>query len=503
VKENPGTSAPVESAKPAVEEPTPVFQPIPTVNNDQRERDLSRRSGPPPRLYNQAVTGAQKRNRSPSPSGSPNKTPRRQQDAPSGPRAMRGDRDQGEQNRGRSLKDRVGGFSRDGPQQQHPMGPGPRFPPGPPGMQPMGPFNPDVQMQGMNPNFAMTEMLVQQNALLQGLLHTMANGMQMPLPGMPGMPGMPGLGPNGPPPPFNNRGGPGFHNNGRQGGPPSHRPGPNGDNNSVPPPAQIQAGGENPGPSRASIEAPQPIKGSIFNVSSNPALFDRPLSPTLCKFGVKCTNALCRWSHPSAAASAESGIVLSTEACAAGRHCQDKDCTLSHPSSSTSAYNRFSCIELVSNCLADIPPSTSHARPQGAPTPAGSFINTVPCKFGANCTRANCPYSHPNASFAASASKATIPCKFGIHCTRAECGFSHPPGRVSPASFKGISGAPENKTHANRTMRFNTSAAEFVPKQLTPSADGGVAAPSEVPNSDSTKSPSAGDGKDPKLVEAV
>jgi hypothetical protein len=52
-------------------------------------------------------------------------------------------------------------------------------------------------------------------------------------------------------------------------------------------------------------------------------------------------------------------------------------------------------------------------------------------------------------------------------------------------------------------MRFNTNAAEFVPKQLTPSADGGGAAPSELPNSDSTKSPSAGDGKDPKLVDAV
>ncbi|KIM26917.1 hypothetical protein M408DRAFT_330289 [Serendipita vermifera MAFF 305830] len=485
IKENPGASETVESVNVAPEEPAPVLQPIPTVNNDQRERELSRRPGPGQRIYNQAVTGAQKRNRSQSPTGSPNKAPRRQQDAPSGPRAMRGDH--GEPNRGRSLKDRLGGFSRDAPGHPMPGGPGPRFPPnGPPGMQqppPMGGFNPDAQMQGMNPNFAMTEMLVQQNALLQGLLHTMANGMQMPLPGIPGMPGMPGPGmPGMGPPPFNGRGGPGFNNNGRQGGPP--RPGPP---NAGPPPGH--ANGDKQGPP-AGIEAPQPVK-PLFNAPSNPALFDRPLSPSLCKFGVNCTNALCRYSHPSAAASAESGVVLSTEACPAGRHCADKDCTLSHPSAST-------------NVVAPSP----HARPPvpGPSAAGGSFANTIPCKFGANCTRPGCPYSHPNAtSFNSPQAKGNIPCKFGIHCTRADCGFSHPPGRVSPASFKGISGAPESKPHANRSMRFNTNAAEFVPKQSIPgaSAEDGGGAPGEGPKPDGAKSSSAGDGKDPKLVEAV
>jgi len=55
-------------------------------------------------------------------------------------------------------------------------------------------------------------------------------------------------------------------------------------------------------------------------------------------------------------------------------------------------------------------------------------------------------------------------------------------------------------------MRFNTNAAEFVPKPSTPgqsSAEGGGAAPSEVANTEAAKSPSAGDGKDPKLVAAV
>ena len=59
---------------------------------------------------------------------------------------------------------------------------------------------------------------------------------------------------------------------------------------------------------------------------------ERPQSPTLCKFGLKCTNALCRFSHPSPVATAESGIVLSNEACEKGKDCKDKDCIKAHVS---------------------------------------------------------------------------------------------------------------------------------------------------------------------------
>lgn len=59
---------------------------------------------------------------------------------------------------------------------------------------------------------------------------------------------------------------------------------------------------------------------------------ERPQSPTLCKFGLKCTNAHCRYAHPSPVATAESGVVLSNEACEKGKECQDKDCIKSHVS---------------------------------------------------------------------------------------------------------------------------------------------------------------------------
>lgn len=443
-KESPGSAAPVEEAQSTPSESAQPLQSIPTLANDQRERD-GRRNGPPPRLYNQAMSGAQKRTRSQSPpSGSPNKMPRRT-DVPSRPRAMR----DGPPNNERSLKDRLGGFSREQPQNN--MGPGPRFPPGGP-MPPMGPFNPE--MAGMNPNFAMTEMLVQQNALLQGLLHTMANGMQMPLPGIPGMPGM---GPGGPP--FN--GAPDQRNRQMNRGPNNQQQGP---------------------PGAGPIQAPQPVNANASNLP--PDLFDRPISPTLCKFGVNCTNALCRWSHPSAAATAESGIVLSTEACPAGRKCQNKDCTLSHPSAGT-------------NMSGPMP----HARPQAASAaPAASFINTVPCKFGVNCTRPGCPYSHPAGT---AASKSAIPCKFGIHCTRADCMFSHPPGRVNPASFKGLSGPAPEKAHANRTMRFNTSAAEFVPKEQSGTPQASASGPGGADKGDGAPATGAGaQDSNPEVIAA-
>lgn len=62
------------------------------------------------------------------------------------------------------------------------------------------------------------------------------------------------------------------------------------------------------------------------------AVPERPQSPTLCKFGLKCTNVHCRWSHPSPVATPESGVVLSNEACENGKNCKDKDCIKAHVS---------------------------------------------------------------------------------------------------------------------------------------------------------------------------
>ncbi|KAI6046459.1 hypothetical protein EDC04DRAFT_3006885 [Pisolithus marmoratus] len=158
-------------------------------------------------------------------------------------------------------------------------------------------------------------------------------------------------------------------------------------------------------PPLAPIAAPVPVPAqSTPPVPATPAtpqpqripyaLPARPLSPTLCKFGTKCTNSQCRFSHPSPVATAESGVVLSTEACEKGKECQDRT---------------------VSNRML-------------APLPTHPHPSTVPCRFGSACTRPGCPYSHPRSQYAQ-------PCRFGSACTRAACPFQHPEGRVLPSTF--------------------------------------------------------------------
>ena len=288
--------------------------------------------------------------RSPSPQGGPNKIPRRN-DLPSGPRAMMredGGNDSGRgerRDRPRSLRDRMGGFA-NGANNLGPNGPMNVPPPnmmmGPGGFGPMVPMPGPMGMMGMDPSSmnqgALAEALMAQNHLLQNMMTMMQGGMQGGM--MPNMQGMPGPmgpnGPSGPPMPPNGHGqglqrGRGRGRGGRGGAPADggHQVIPNGPN------TPILAKPTAPQPVPPAIQAPQPKPAVPAPAPTE--LPNRPQSPTLCKFGVNCTNSLCRYSHPSAAATQESGIVLSTEACPEGRFCKDKDCKLSHPSSATGA----------------------------------------------------------------------------------------------------------------------------------------------------------------------
>ena len=92
-----------------------------------------------------------------------------------------------------------------------------------------------------------------------------------------------------------------------------------------------------PAPAPAPVVAPTPsvAASAPAAVSGGRTGFvppERPQSPTLCKFGLKCTNALCRWSHPSPVATPESGVVLSNDPCEKGKDCKDKDCIKAHVS---------------------------------------------------------------------------------------------------------------------------------------------------------------------------
>ncbi|TFY58355.1 hypothetical protein EVG20_g8184, partial [Dentipellis fragilis] len=112
------------------------------------------------------------------------------------------------------------------------------------------------------------------------------------------------------------------------------------------------------------------------------AVPDRPQSPTLCKFGLKCTNAHCRWSHPSPVATPESGMVLSNEACEQGKNCKDKDCIKAHVS--PAAVNPQLAVE--------------QPKPHSAPIPASTPQSHVPCRPVVSerpARGATCPFQHP------------------------------------------------------------------------------------------------------------
>lgn len=162
----------------------------------------------------------------------------------------------------------------------------------------------------------------------------------------------------------------------------------------------------------APVVAPVPVPSTSVTYTSSRAGFvvpERPQSPTLCKFALKCTNPLCRYSHPSPVATPESGVVLSNEACEAGKNCKDKDCIKAHVSPATLTA-----------------PDTINPKPR--------------------------PYVHPTRPGPDKGHFAQ-PCRFGAGCTRATCPFQHPEGRVLPNSFhKGLSSsAPVINVHTPET----------------------------------------------------
>ena len=211
----------------------------------------------------------------------------------------------------------------------------------------------------------------------------------------------------------------------------------------------------------SSFSAPLPRTGFVVP--------ERPQSPTLCKFGLKCTNAHCRYAHPSPVATAESGVVLSNEACEKGKDCQDKDCIKSHVSPAVlnpqGLYQiMFSLFRpLIQIILANDHPATSTVTPA-----LNSHPLSIPCRFGAACTRPGCSFMHPPRS-SGNSSQFVQQCRFGAGCTRTTCPFQHPEGRVLPTTFhRGLSTTspmvivqpPETGSMGgpspHRSVKFNT-----------------------------------------------
>ena len=281
----------------------------------------------------------------------------RRMDLPTGPRAMQRDRDGNAPSGSRSLLERMstprnGPFMKDDIQARIDNITGSHNPDmaammmgGPPGPVPMNgmPGMDMAALAGMTNPIMLQEMMMNQMALMtqmagaMGILNPAAMGMNGPFPMQPGMDmnmmnGMNGQGMDG-----RGRGrGRGVTRGGRGRG--GHTPTQSsGASDGVTPGRQ---GTEEPTTVAApppSVAAPTPVVAPQITPStsqSRPGFIapERPQSPTLCKFGLKCANPGCRYSHPSPVATPESGVVLSNDPCENGKDCKDKDCIKAHVS---------------------------------------------------------------------------------------------------------------------------------------------------------------------------
>ncbi|KAH7883204.1 hypothetical protein F5I97DRAFT_204059 [Phlebopus sp. FC_14] len=456
------TSTATPSTGPVSEDKANDAAPHATPDTSRKPPNAPRSAAP---LYQQAISSAlptsshsgQKRTasaRSPSPTGhGPPKS--RRTDLPTGPRAMQNSGSGGP----RSLLDRVGGrngnpnFTRGDEIQARIDAVTNNSAPDPSMMMAFQNGGMNGMDMGMAPNpMMLQEMMMNQMALMAQMASSMgmlnpATGQMMGVNG-----GFPmqqgdvglysggGMNGNGFVPGGGNaargRGGATRGGRGRGGGRGGHF-----GSSPAPPAAETQATAEPATPSTAETSQLVPIAAPVPTPASSTqpvpvaaaapapqlqpqripyALPERPQSPTLCKFGTKCTNSQCRYSHPSPVATAESGVVLSTEACEKGKDCKDKDCIKAHVSPAVN----ISGAEQQKPTFTPGPPTHT--------TAPHSHSTTIPCRFGAACTRPGCTYSHPPRP---STNHFAQQCRFGASCTRATCPFQHPEGRVLPTTF--------------------------------------------------------------------
>jgi len=249
----------------------------------------------------------------------------------------------------RSLLDRVGGVARSNNHQRDEIqrridsvtsgAPDPSMMMTPQGFPAMPGMDPNAMAANMMNPMMLQEMMMNQMAMMAQMASSMGmlnpNTGQFTGPGFPmqnGIPGEMGMAPNG----MNFQGhgaggrGRGIGGRGRGGRGRDSGPGHGGHH------SQGQSMDSTATPPTPVIVAPTPVASNASTSAEQQkipyAIPERPQSPTLCKFGTKCTNAHCRYSHPSPVATAESGIVLSNDPCENGKDCKDKDCTKAHVS---------------------------------------------------------------------------------------------------------------------------------------------------------------------------
>ncbi|KAA1084439.1 hypothetical protein PGT21_027954 [Puccinia graminis f. sp. tritici] len=186
-----------------------------------------------------------------------------------------------------------------------------------------------------------------------------------------------------------------------------------------------------------------------------PVLAPLPSAPLLreeCKYNLACKNAWCPSSHCSPKGHPKSSMLLSFYPCELQLKCTDPECLKAHVSPQQA--DPKASIKVNSAASKPSGPSMTPAG-RGALPGGGTPTNgkAIPCRFGSQCTRSDCVFSHPwivNSAGGAerpsnnddigtpagpknSFGAAGVPCKFGLQCSRPDCFYQHPSSHRGPS----------------------------------------------------------------------
>ncbi|CAH7670869.1 hypothetical protein BY996DRAFT_7313135 [Phakopsora pachyrhizi] len=223
-------------------------------------------------------------------------------------------------------------------------------------------------------------------------------------------------------------------------------------------------------PASVGVTPSQPSEADLSSLPSKPLLRQE------CKYNLLCKNAWCPSSHCAPKGNTKSSLLLSFDPCEKQLLCVDPDCSKAHVS--PQQLDPKASIKLPTSSK-----STNVAPAVAAPTYAHAFsspqaTNLTPCRFGINCARPDCVFSHPwkmkvlSATSEAETSKnafSAIPCKFGTACARPACHFQHPFATPVSSAHR-VPSKNITKTFNNGTDASPSGAlGSLNPEKLTPS----------------------------------